>query len=119
MVTTAATAATAATNPWTNQPVLPNGAVMTALTMPVSRPPPPRCRRHGTSARRPAPGPAHGLGPPAALHDQGLDAHAQSDPDVDAGDDEQDQPADGGQSDQDADQQDRPQPVEAEAVALL
>jgi hypothetical protein len=43
----------------------------------------------------------------------------QPDPDVDAGDDEQDQPADGGQPDQDADQQDRPQPVEAEAVALL
>jgi hypothetical protein len=32
------TVATAATTPWTNQLVLPNGAVITALTMPVSRP---------------------------------------------------------------------------------
>src|SRR4030095_11032273 len=65
------------------------------------------------------PGPAHGLGPPAALDDQRLDAHAEPDPDVDPGDDEQDQPADDGQPHQDADQQHRPQPVEAEAVALL
>src|SRR4029453_1103763 len=57
--------------------------------------------------------------PPAALDDQRLDAHTEPDADVDAGDDEQDQPADDGQPDQDADQQDRPQPVEAEAVALL
>src|SRR4029450_8937520 len=65
------------------------------------------------------PGPAHGLGAAAALHDQGLDADGQPDPDPDAGDDEQDEPGDGGQPDQHADQQDRPQPVEAEAVALL
>src|SRR4029453_13210553 len=57
--------------------------------------------------------------PPAALDDQRLDAHTEPDPDVDAGDDEQDQPADDGQPDQDADQQHRPQAVEAEAVALL
>src|SRR5215217_1576706 len=64
-------------------------------------------------------GAAPGLGTAAALHDQGLDADGQPDPDVDAGDDEQDEPGDGGQPDQDADQQDRSQPVEAEAVALL
>src|SRR5215217_8018371 len=64
-------------------------------------------------------GAAPGLGTAAALHHQGLDADRQPDPDVDAGDDEQDQPADGGQPDQHADQQDGPQPVEAEAVALL
>ena len=65
------------------------------------------------------PGPAHGLSPAAAFHHQGLDAHTEPDPDVDAGDDEQDQPGEGGQPDQDADQQDRSQPVEPEAVALL
>jgi hypothetical protein len=43
----------------------------------------------------------------------------QPDPDPDARDDEQDEPGDGGQPDQHADQQDRSQPVEAEAVALL
>ena len=49
------------------------------------------------------PGPAHGLGAPAALDHQGLDADRQPDPDPDAGDDEQDEAGDGGQPDQHAD----------------
>jgi hypothetical protein len=57
--------------------------------------------------------------PRLALHDQGLDADRQPHADVDPGDDEHDQPEEGGQPDQDADDQDGAEPGEAEAVALL
>src|SRR5215211_6301775 len=113
------TVATAAAIACTNQPVLLNGVVITAFTTPVSRPAttraPKACHQWPPTSSQERPMAWH----PVALDHQRLDTDGQPHPDVDARDDEQDQPGDGGQPDQDAHGQDRSQPVEPEAVALL
>jgi hypothetical protein len=65
------------------------------------------------------PGAPHRLGPPPALHHQRLDTDRQPHANIDARNDEHDEPRHGGQPDQHAHQQDRPEPHEPEAIALL